>query len=719
MNTRLILALLSTLLLAAACGGGSSDSRSVNTPPAQNEDGSVVTQVATAQFDPLNGALPFPTNLLLQRENPDLTLHIPGRADYTDFGDPAVALGTLDGFSTIEKWTATFVRQDIGGTRAPAPLDPATVVPGGSVRFFEIIIDPATTAVLGVKRELTPGVDYFAAAINNVVAIIPLRPLAELTAYMAVLTNGIKDTEGNDSTPDQTYYIAKRTDPLIDDNGNSTDPLLPDSSAQTLEGLRQLVNSQEAAAASAGIDPESITLSWTANTQSVTPVLKVVRSLAQPGATTLANSNMTTSAIGGFGIADIYIGIITMPYFNGVPSTDDPKAALTKFWTAEPGAYVPPFDAFGLDPTSTNITVANPIPVITDMQTVPVLLTIPNAGSGMVRPPSGWPVVIFGHGITGNRTQLLAAADTLAQAGYATIGIDFPLHGVVPDVEPHLAPFWIESTPFAPIANERTFEVDLIDNATGAPVADGIKDPSGVHAINLASLLTSRDNVRQGVADLSVLALSIPLMDYDGDTLPDFDGSNIAYAGISWGGIHGTLFTAVEPLVRRAVLSAPGGGIMRAAEASPTFGPQIRAGLAAVGVEPGTADFETFMITAQTIFDSADPINWGAEAANFNSVLLHQVNGDTVLPNEVENAPLSGTEPLIAAMALTAFNTSQMNPAGLTLAGRFEPPASHGSLLSPASSPAATAEMQKQMATFIATFGTSVIVTDSSTMESP
>ncbi len=71
---------------------------------------------------------------------------------------------------------------------------------------------------------------------------------------------------------------------------------------------------------------------------------------------------------------------------------------------------------------------------------------------------------------------------------------------------------------------------------------------------------------------------------------------------------------------------------------------------------------------------------------------------------------------MIRAMGLTPYSSTQMNPAGLDLVGRFVPPASHGSFLSPATSPAATAEMQKQMASFLATRGTTVVVEDAATM---
>jgi len=681
-------------------------------PPATNKDGSVVSGFLTADFDlrPGQEAAPLPFNLFFGRENPDLTLDLPVD-DPNDYSDPLVAVNAMDGFSTTEKWITTF-------SSFPNALDPTSVVPGQSVRMFEVSTVFGTIVIVsGIIRELQPGVDYVTTIANgNVLAIIPLRPLREMTTYMAVVTNDINDTAGNDATPSQFYNLSKTDTPWVDENGNSTSPFFDDATAATLEGVRQITGSMEAAAASVGIPREDIILSWTAQMQSITPVLKNLRSIARPAPTTVGPTGMNTSAVGGFGIADIYAGIITIPYYLGVPSASNPVAPLTDFWTAAPGAYVPPFDALGLDPTSTHVTLANPFPVVTDMQTVPLLMTVPNQASGHTRPAAGWPVVIFGHSLRGDRAQILAVADTIASIGYAAIAIDAPLHGIVPELSPQLAPLYVGNTPWADVANERTFDVDYVNNATGAPGPDGITDASGTHMINLRSLLTSRDNARQGEADLSVLAITIPSISYDGDPLPDLDGSRIQYVSLALGSSLGTPFIAVEPMVTNAFLSVPVGGIARGLEASLTIGPVIRAGLAAAGLLPGTADYELFFTAFQTVIDSADAINWSAEAARFNNIVLHEVIGDEVIPNFVPTAPLSGTEPMIRAMGLSSYSSTQSNPAGLDVAGRFVPPASHGSLLSPASSPAATAEMQKQMASFIATLGTTVVVEDASTM---
>ncbi len=705
MNKRIILVLL-TLLFAA----------NVIAEPVvlpTNKDGSIITGLLTADFDPSNGVSPIPSNLFFLGTD-DFTLNVPLSPgdDPNDYGNPLVALSTLDGFSTTEKWVTTF-------TSEPYTLDPSTIVPGQTVRMFEVsTIFGTIVAVSGIVRELTPGREFVAVASGNTLAIIPTSPLKEMTTYMAVMTNGIKDTQGNDATPDTTYHLSKKADSWVDAQGHSTYSLIDDATAATLESLRQMTLGQETAAASMGIDPADIILSWTAQTESITPVLKNLRSIARPARTVVGPTGLTTSVIGGFGLADVYAGIITLPYYLGVPGAENPTAPLTDFWTAAPGAYVAPFDALGLNPTSTHITVANPFPVVTSMQTVPLMMAVPNAASGHTKPAAGWPVLIYGHGLGGNRSHLLTVADAAAQAGYAVIAIDAPLHGISPE-DPVLAPLHIKNTPFADMANERTFDVDYVNNATGAPGPDGHPDASGTHMINLSSTLTSRDNARQGNADLSILAVTIPTISYDGDALPDLDGSTIQYTSLSMGSILGTPFIAVEPTVNNAFLSVPMGGLARGLEASPTFGPGIRAGLeAAAGLVPGTSDYEQFFIVFQTIVDAADPINWSAEASRYNNIVLHEVIGDTVLPNFVPTAPLSGTEPMIAVMGLTPYSSTQSDPAGLDLVGRFVPPAHHGSFATPEGAPEATAEMQGQLASFIATRGTTVVVTNPATMAS-
>jgi len=682
-------------------------------PPALNKDGSPISGVLEAAFDPSAGVVPFPNNLLFATTPPlDLTLNIPV-TDPADPGDPRVALNSLDGFSTTEKWTTNFLGTPYGisGGRLPASIDPASVVPGQSVRVFEVTtLSYPYLVVTGVVRELTPQLEFTAAAAGGVLAIIPINPLKQYTTYMAVLTNDLRSTEGNDATPSAVYNLVKKRTPLVDANGHSTIAFLPDANAQALEPLRQITQSMEGAAAAAGVNPNDIVLSWTVQTQSITPVLKLMRSIAQPAPTIIAPTGMSTTAVGGLGLADIYIGVITLPYYLTAPSASNPIAFLTEWWKAEPGAYIPPFDQFGLDPNSTNVTIANPFPLPTGMQTVPLIITVPNANSGFSKPAAGWPVAIYQHGLTRNRTDMLAIADAVASTGRVLISMDQPLHGVVPDVEPWLAPFYVENTPFAPIANERTFDVDITNNETYLPGPDGLIDASGTHSFNLANLQVARDNIRQAEVDLSVLALSVQNMSIDGDATPDLDAFDMGAISNSAGSAVATVTAAYEPFMTRLYLNAAVSGIIRTLNGG-AFGPERLQPLlkALAGLEYPSPEYEQFMILTQTMLDSADPANWAAETSARIPVVHNQVQEDQTVPNTVPGAPYAGSEALNRIMGLQSYSTSQMNPDGLHGVARFVQPADHESLFVPIY-PQVTVEMQGQMASFIASGGTFVNV---------
>ncbi|GAA0715962.1 Ig-like domain-containing protein [Dokdonella soli] len=674
-----------------------------------------------ANFDPAHGVVPFPNNLLLSGTT-DLTLNIPV-ANPGNFADPQVALNALDGFSTTAPWSLTF----------SAPIDATSLAAGSSVRMFEVSLTGPGGGVTGVKRELTSPQEFVVAlapsdATGRTLAIVPTAPLKQLTSYMAVVTNGIKNTGGANVRQSLTYLLAERTSPLCT-GGHSTLPALPASQACALEPLRQLVNSQEAAATSAGVAPGSIAMSWVATTQSITPTFLAIGSViahSPPATTHLAPTGKTLGDLGhGLPpIADIYIGTIDLPYYLSAPSQTNPTAPLTGFWKAAPGAYVPPFDKAGLDPTSTNLTFANPLPVATSTQTVPLLMTVPNAKSGKTKPAAGWPLVIFQHGITRNRTDMLAIAGTLAAQGFAVVAMDLPLHGVTDKTNP----FYVGNTPFVALgAHERTFDLDLSDNTTGAPGPDGKIDPSGSYFINLQSLLTSRDNLREGAVDL--LALSNAVQGMHVSTGTDFDTAKVSFVGQSLGSIVGTVFLAIDPNVKVGVINVPGGGIARLLDASPAFGPRIHAGLAAAGLQQGTPAYDAYFAATQTVIDSGDPINFGGNNTLLATVpgkrlLAQEVIGggtvlpDQVIPNSVPGAPLSGTEPLLAALGLNAITGSAQSATGIRGAVRFLQ-GEHGSLLDPTDFPAATVEMQGEMASMLVTGGAAVQVSNAAIIKGP
>ena len=137
---------------------------------------------------------------------------------------------------------------------------------------------------------------------------------------------------------------------------------------------------------------------------------------------------------------------------------------------------------------------------------------------------------------------MFAIAGAMAAAGFAVVAIDLPLHGLTDPTNPFFRNQLLTGTPGAGlITGERTFNMDLQNNTTGAPGPDGKIDPSGTYFINLSSLLTSRDNLREGIADLLELRTSIATMSLDGHT-PGFDTARVAYIGQSLGSIEGTTF---------------------------------------------------------------------------------------------------------------------------------------------------------------------------------
>jgi len=360
-------------------------------------------------------------------------------------------------------------------------------------------------------------------------------------------------------------------------------------------------------------------------------------------------------------------------------------------------------------------------------------VTVPNATSGHTAPAGGWPVVIFQHGITRNRLDMFAVADSFAQAGFAVVAIDLPLHGITTPfnpADPTTVFYASGNNPFyaglglpASGSIERTFDLDAENNATGAPGPDGVIDPSGAHFINLTSLLTSRDNLREGVADLVTFAHALSALNVPGGINP----AAIHYVGHSLGAIEGSTYLSVVPkaLVGTGTLAMPGGGLTQLLLDSPTFAPQINAGLEAQGLDPGTTLYAQFFRDSQSVVDAGDPINFFPLAVAQHPIHVIQVvggspmaSGGTFLPDQV--VPNSATQRLIAVGGLTQAHPPGAAAAQLDVFVNFTA-GTHGSILDPTCGvpaggtpeplcAAATTEMQTEAVAFALTDGTQLPV---------
>jgi len=707
------------LLLLAACSGPSDPGGS---------DGGLKTG-AFSLFDPVAASptVPFPFDGFFSGAT-DPTLNIPNASNA-----PFVTQANLqDGFST----TAS-IFTDLLGT-----VDDASLAQG------LIVVDAST------GTPLVPGQDYTvqrspATAINPLsgqsepinafrsrLLIEPLKPLKPSTRYVVVLTRALRSLDGVPAAPSELFTVVRSATPVAEQTVPALQ-LLNATQKGTLEALRTgLIRPIVTQLGAIGIAEPNIVLAWSFTTQSVSNTLAKLQATATAGAFAARNTGATLQTFNAAlpPIGNVYAGTLSLPYYLG-NSGGNPQstAPISQFWQADAtqpdltktfigqvpcGAFVTP--GSGLSP-SQSTTACFPVPVKRSDEVVPVLISVPNANSGRTMPVDGWPVVIFQHGITGNRSQMLAIAPALAQAGFAVVAIDLPLHGLAP-----ASPLRI------PGVGERTFDLDLQNNGTSAPGPDGTVDSSGAWFINLSSLITSRDNLRQAVSDLIVLTRSLPsavLVDAGGVTDgTKFDGSKIRFLGHSLGGIVGGTLLGVNNEIGAATLAMPGGGIAKLLDASKTFGPVIAAGLAGNGVIEGSDNYETFLRFAQTLVDSGDPINYAVSASSLHPIHMIEVIGggtspsDLVVPN---NAPanagtavndrviiggfLSGTDPLYQRMGLTPnlFDGTAnvlLGPAARNNVVRFTT-GDHGSILSPAASQAATVEMQKETASFLASNG--------------
>jgi len=768
------------------------------------QSGETVVPVSRVVFDPTAGKVSVPNDLLFQGTT-DGTLVLPGETATTpNYADPQTALGALDGWSTQNPFS---IELSIAGGYT---LDGASVARPDAVKLIEVVMgDPASPVAdcravpRGVACKpvatLTWGSDYITKAVGNNVAVIPLKPLKAATTYLVVLTNNLKDSGGRAIAPSTTYELVKQD--------LTTLPL----GSEAQRALQGVINSFENAASAVNISKDTIIYSAAMTTQSTSNVLTTVKQLMLPSALNNNTPPMLTMADTGllvsdalfpgqtiadnpadprfaFKLAKLYSGTISLPYYSGVPTAENPLAPVNANWMArcDSGAIIASLSAaqktalessltgsqmlndavcnaassgllrdFGLD-ARRHLTKFNTIPKVQATQTLKVQITIPNAAYGLQKPATGWPVVMLQHGITSCKENMLAVTGSLASQGFATVAIDHPLHG---------------SRGFD-LNNDGTDEI----NASGSSCG---RSGSATAYMNLASLLTTRDNLRQSIADMLGLRLGLNFNNQAGL----LNTNDVQFLGHSLGAITGTSFIALTNStlgseaadalyhVKSSVQAMPGGAVANFLLESPAFGDLIKSSVmlgtsslaagfkafvdskqtcldaatyatcASQFVTPYLADLTTkgqtatlatisatltqFAFAAQTITDSGDPNNYAAKVVSNGtptSVIEVVGNGtdnksDQVIPNQAVNMPLAGTEPLAKLLAVKSVPATAGSYAvdGAVISRYLV--GEHSSILSPTVSAAATTEMQKQSLTFFLSRGAGIQVFDATVLK--
>lgn len=632
-----------------------------------------ITSAAEVTFDPPN-VIPFPNDIVNPTGN-QVALPVPPDAGLlTQLYE---GLNTLDGFSN----TAPIVSENGAATgplmQGTLASDPANIGLGLGKPFnFFVARSPdggTTPQPLAVHSCLscpqTGSPTLLDGGVKpDTLAIIPDLPLTERTTYGAYITTDMKDSSSKAVIPTAAFALFRSSKPLFENN-KSTVSLLSDALAQQLEAARAGYEDFFNGLASGGLPRKKIALAWAFTTQSTVSALAQLHAAPSvapglpfaPVYVTGAYSAQIKAGLGALGVPTGNIGTI---YIGGIVDL----FALT----GETGTFQP------------NLAGAEP-------RVIPFIMTTPATAA----PASGYPITIFGHGFTGNRTNGYAIANSLAAAGEAMIAIDAAWHGdrntctgfgAYLDAASHSPPGTFSDD--AACATGGTCSNGRCVKATGAsacvtgdPGANGdaacqIQNQgacltgnkcegstfagsalggqvpvSGWNLLNISNLFATRDNLRQQVISHGQLARVIA--GTGGTSLGArsvaLNATKISYAGQSLGGILGTLYTSVAPEIGNAVLNVPGADLELIFLTSPAFDAQKKAfiaGLAAQGIEQDSPLYDQFLGIAKWILDPADPGNAGyylSHGANFAPPLpniganrrafIQWIVGDQVVPN--------------------------------------------------------------------------------------
>ncbi|CAM2065564.1 Ig-like domain-containing protein [Sulfidibacter corallicola] len=545
-------------------------------------------------------------------------------------GEPFESANTLQGFSTLANIILPF----------EGAVDPSTVS-AETLPIFNTAAFPPTPANVAYQTVTDP-----ATGASTVVAV-PLTPLAPGTTYIGVVTRGVLDPTGQPVESQLNTMVIKGSDPID-----------PNASTAPLESLRQLYQPiWEFAEGVMGTNRVNIPFAWAFTTQPLFDTQRVLRRRAANAAPTptvdvpLPSGEAVDQFFQSMGLGAVPHEAIGSMYKGTFSSTNyiaHPLAGPFVAASAEQAAQLP------------DVNEGEPLPI--SANAVSFWAALPAGAQGPV------PTVIFQHGLGRSKEDMFAIANSLCGSGFGVIGIDMVLHG------------------------ERT--MDFLDNETGAilPEGDGIPDPSGSNFINLGNPRMTRDNAKQGLSDQLNLAQMVKTgqTDFNGDGTADLSTSFV-YLGQSLGALFGSVFSTLEEDLSVAVLNVPGARLGSLLPNSPILSPSINAGLAANGIQTGSAEYNLFWLIFQTVLDDADPMNYAPhllngglkESGTATQVLLQEAFEDQVIPN-------SATQDLTRAMGIPQVNASWVYPghpqveAPRVGSGHFQfQDAEHGFLLSP------------------------------------
>ncbi|WP_241759685.1 hypothetical protein [Pyxidicoccus parkwayensis] len=681
----------------------------------RREDVAALWTFTTASFPavtyaPERSIIPFPSEYFLTKDGSRVNIPTPSGSGPL-LSQTLAGLNTLDGFST----TGVIASEN---SPSEGALDTGLVAPDSLVagtRFLRLSGTgpaPSVEACLDCASSLRP--DGSTQSSPQQLQFVPRLPLDEGTTYAAVITNELLDTAGRPVTATVAWALIRLSVPLIDGQGRSQVSNVADIIAQALEPVRLSLKPTLDALESRGIPRAKVALAFTVHTQSTLSVqarlVQAVRSMQVAPVQVVNESGLLSSLsvphdqLGGLYEARVPV-INLLNGAGGVIDTGIPRQ--------EPAR---------------------------------VLLTIPSSPM----PASGWPVVLFAHDLSADRTELLSLANELARSGFAAAAMDSIRHGersncvgsryegnddnACADASTQRCETNEASESYGRcVARNANNRVDCTQpqgewlcaqNGLGRCVSSTAGDGrrvceggtfrtaggvlsrpviSGWNMLTPSSPFAMRDNFRQAAVDLDQLVRALR-----SDELAlalgsvKLDGTRLHFVGAGMGAQVGSLFLAVNADVQRAVLNVPAADPMGLLLTSPALASQrasYLASLQAEGFTSGTPGFDTFIQYQRQALDPADAWNAAravkdhAGAPPGRAVFIQYIAGDAFIPATL-------TEKFIAAANAGDENrcpVSRWDPAG------WPPELRHGFLLHPVGDGTVTTAAQRQAATFLET----------------
>ncbi len=649
----------------------------------------VGTAGPVVEFDPGNKVVPFPNNLLLDPTTGKVNLPMSCGEGAATTATRTLVLNKLDGFGTYETvMTATFSEMfDLTSVMDRVVLYKRAA--GGTT------VDPAMSNPIPVVLVPSMTQRFDANCANPVVVpqliMVAGRPLDQKSTYVAGILAGVKTAGGDDYGPSFTWSIVRQEeDPVtLDAEGNVTankTPLDPtdDEDLATLQGLDLLWKAHAQGMAflqSKNHVRTDVLLAWEFNTQTTTDPL-------DPAVT-------DSPAMKAPSVAPLQVGSLTatinrtappydqcVPFVVGPPASGDSNvqcflkialggAACSGCTPAQiyatgnatcvsvgcaavgevlGGAFNAP--QYMVD-TPNAFDAAKPIPgpwgdpvkpTMVKNEAISFIAIVPASPA----PTTGYPTVVFGHGLGSSKKTVFAIGPQLSApqaafsftSGFITVAIDFVSH----------------DSRAVRISNDAAIGCD-------ATTPDPTVSPQCFAPFLSTNLGATRDGIRQSALDIHALVETLKFCGNEACATQfaalgagnfKIDPAHINYLGISLGGIIGSVAVGSKPDFKSAVLNVPGAGWVDILEKTSTRAikcPLVN-GLIDAGILMGEksnatlttglcitdewqtqAAYRQFSTIARWILDPADPANFTQKLATMRRFMIQKVVDDAVVPN--------------------------------------------------------------------------------------